>query len=148
MDKRQRDQNNQDGNKQHYNQRRTVSKELLIMMIIMNAMLGLFLKSWGNALVAIIISFILFLYINPGKYLRIKNILREFSLANTWMLMRILMTLSWTKTHPWKKNPPSYRSWLNGSTILNEDFSYIITLMFTVIIPLIVYGVLSKYDIL
>lgn len=114
----------------------------------MNAILGIFLQSWGNILVALILSFPLFLWINSGKFLRIKSILREFCLANTWVLMRIIMKVSQTKTHPWKKHPPSYRSWIDGSTIMNEDFAYIITLMICVIMPIIVYGVLLNYDIL
>jgi hypothetical protein len=122
-----------------------VSKELLVMIIGVNAALGIFVQSWGNILIALIVSFILLLWINPGKYIRLKLILKKFSLTNTWVLMRVFMKLSWSKTHPWKINPPSRIDWINKSTIINEDFSYIITLIFCIVIPITIYGIILKF---
>lgn len=125
-----------------------VNKGFLLLMFMLNMTLGMMFGSFANIIIAISFILILHLWNNPKKYLRFKKSLKEFSLFNTWVLMRISMKIYRKKSHPWKLNPPTYESWINNSTQLNIEFSYIVTHVLIVFSSLSIFLVLKNYDIL
>jgi hypothetical protein len=121
-----------------------ISKRLLYIIIITNAVLGIILSSLGNMIIAITISYILLLWNTPGYFIRTKVILTGLSLFITWILLKILLIFM-NKNHPIKRKHITYKKWVKHSTIFNIQFSYIITYMFVIHFSIIIFIISKKW---
>lgn len=146
------DNRHQDKNKKHGNNRdnypRMLTKKFLAFNALLNSLMYIMFKSWGSLLIAVLLYTVIFMWNKPDKFKRTKKTAREFALFHTWVLMRIAMRFYKNKDHPWKKNPISYQDWILGSTVFNDEISYVLTFALIIAVAVISISLTKVFGIL
>ena len=71
---------------------------------------------------------------------KINKYYKEFSLFNTWCIMRIVVSLA--PNHPWHISPPDLKNWIKNSTPFNTRFSCSMTIVLILSYELILFAVM------